>query len=411
MERFFKDPHTLHCKRQGPFGLYIDEFAQQLSEQSYSRQYACRKLQLVAELSHWLQQRKSSVSDLTVAKMENFLRNRARPARVRSGDAAGLKAFFELLLRKGQVTASVNHVQKTGIDKLQEDFGLYLQQERVLAPTTVTNYSSFVKKFLAHRFKTGRVKLSDLSAADVIESVQHLALSLSRRRAKAMSSALRSFLRYVRYQDFIRADLAACVPCVADWSVAPIPKGLPTEHINRVLARCNRTNAIGRRDYAILLLLARLGLRAGEVVCLTLEDVDWEAGCLTVRGKGNRSTELPLPADVGKAIAAYLKGGRLRSIHRSVFLRARAPAAGLKNSGAVGLIVAKALARAGINCCRKGAHQFRHTLATEMLRRGGSLAEIGEVLRHRNPQTTSIYAKVDLASLRTLALPWPGGCR
>jgi integrase/recombinase XerD len=411
MERFFKDPHTLHYKRQGPFGLYIDEFAQQLNEQSYSRQYACRKLQLVAELSHWLQQRKSRVSNLTVAKMENFLRNRARPAHVRSGDAAGLKAFFELLLRKGQVTASVNHVQKTGIDKLQEDFGLYLQQERVLAPTTVTNYISFVKKFLAHRFKTGRVNLSDLSAADVVESVQHLALSLSRRRAKAMSSALRSFLRYVRYQDLIRADLAACVPCVADWSVAPIPKGLPTEHINRVLASCNRTSAIGRRDYAILLLLARLGLRAGEVVCLRLEDVDWEAGRLAVRGKGNRSTELPLPADVGKAIAAYLKGGRLGSTHRSVFLRARAPAAGLKNSRAVGLIVAKALARAGINCCRKGAHQFRHTLATEMLRRGASLAEIGEVLRHRNPQTTSIYAKVDLASLRTLALPWPGGCR
>ena len=139
MERFFKDPHTFQYQHQGPLGLYIDEFAQQLSEQSYSRQYACRQLQLVTELSHWLQQRKSTVRDLTAAKMENFLRNRARPARVRSGDAAGLKAFFELLLRKGQVTASVNHVQKTGIDKLQEDFGLYLQQERVLAPTTVTN--------------------------------------------------------------------------------------------------------------------------------------------------------------------------------------------------------------------------------------------------------------------------------
>jgi integrase/recombinase XerD len=411
MEQFFKDPHTVQYKRQGPLGLYIDEFAQQLSEQSYSRQYACRQLQLVAELSHWLQQRKSTVSDLTVAKMENFLRNRVRPARVRCGDAAGLKAFFELLLRKGQVTTPVNHVPKTAIDKLQDDFGLYLRQERVLAPTTVTNYISFIKKFLAHRFKTGRVNLSHLSAADVVESVQHLALSLSRKRAKAMSSALRSFLRYARYQDFIRADLAACVPCVADWSVAPIPKGLPTKHINRVLASCNRRSAIGRRDYAILLLLARLGLRAGEVVCLTLEDVDWEAGRLTVRGKGNRSTELPLPADVGKAIAAYLKSGRLRSTYRSVFLRARAPAASLKNSGAVGLIVAKALARAGVNCCRKGAHQFRHTLATEMLRRGASLAEIGEVLRHRNPQTTSIYAKVDLASLRTLALRWPGGCR
>ena len=170
MERFFKDPHTFQYQPQGPLGLYIDEFAQQLSEQSYSRQYACRKLQLVAELSHWLQQRKSSVSDLAVAKMENFLRNRARPALVRRGDAAGLKAFFELLLRKGQVTASVNHVPKTGSNKLQDEFGLYLRQERVLAPTTVTNYISFIKKFLAHRFETGQVNLSDLSAAGVVES-------------------------------------------------------------------------------------------------------------------------------------------------------------------------------------------------------------------------------------------------
>jgi len=225
-----------------------------------------------------------------------------------------------------------------------------------------------------------------------------------------MPSALRSFLRYARYQDFIRSDLAACVPCVADWSVASIPKGLPIEHVKRVLDSCNRKTAIGRRDYAILLLLARPRLRAGQVAALTLEDFDWEAGRLTLRGKGDRYAELPVPADVGKAIAAYLKDGGPRSTNRCVFLRAQAPV-GLRNSRSVGLIVAKALARAGINCRRKGAHQFRHTLATEMLRHGASLAEIGEVLRHRNPQTTAIYAKVDLASLRTLALPWPGGIR
>ena len=150
--------------------------------------------------------------------------------------------------------------------------------------------------------------------------------------------------------------------------LASIPKGLPLEHVKRVLASCNRKSAIGRRDYAILLLLARLGLRAGEVVSLTLEDFDWETGRLTLRGKGDRYAELPVPTDVGKAIAAYLKNGRTRSTNRCVFLRAQAPAVSLKNSRSVGLIVAKALARAGINCRRKGAHQFRHALATEMLR-------------------------------------------
>jgi len=312
---------------------------------------------------------------------------------------------------KGLVAAPVTPVERATIGKLLDDFSLYLQQERVLAPTTVANYVSLIKKFLTHRFGTGPADLSDLTAAQVVSSVQRLVPSLCRKRAKVMTSALRSFLRYARYQDFIRSDLAACVPCVADWSVASIPKGLPIEHVKRVLASCNRKSAIGRRDYAILLLLARLGLRAGEVAALTLEDFDWETGRLTLRGKGDRYAELPVPADVGKAIAAYLKHGRTRSTNRCVFLRAQAPAIGLRNSRSVGLIVAKALARAGINCRRKGAHQFRHTLATEMLRHGASLAEIGEVLRHRNPQTTAIYAKVDLASLRTLALPWPGGIR
>lgn len=182
---------------------------------------------------------------------------------------------------RGPAGAPVTPVEGTTIDKLLDDFSLYLRQERVLAPTTVANYVSLIKKFLTHRFGTGPADLSDLTAAQVVGSVQRLVPSLCRKRAKVMTSALRSFLRYARYQDFIRSDLAACVPCVADWSVASIPKGLPIEHVKRVLASCNRKSAIGRRDFAILLLLARLGLRAGEVVALTLEDFDWEAGRLT----------------------------------------------------------------------------------------------------------------------------------
>jgi site-specific recombinase XerD len=241
--------------------------------------------------------------------------------------------------------------------------------------------------------------------------VQYRAPSLIRKQAKKMTTVLRSFLRYARYHNYIRTDLAACVPCVADWSATSIPKGLPFKDVKTVLASCNRQRAVGRRDYAILLLLARLGLRAGEVVSLTLEDIDWEHGYLTVRGKGNRSEQLPLPVDVGKAIAAYLRGGRPNSTRRHVFLRGYAPAVGFKGPAAVSTVVHHALARAGINCPRKGAHQFRHALATEMLRKGASLPEIGELLRHRHMQTTTIYAKVDLISLRKLALPWSGGAR
>jgi site-specific recombinase XerD len=261
-----------------------------------------------------------------------------------------------------------------------------------------------------HCFKTGLIDLSKLTVAQIIEAVRHLAISISRKRAKVMTSALRAFLRYARYQDLIRSNLAAGVPAIADWSVASIPKGLPPEHVKRTLAACDRESVTGRRDYAILLLLARLGLRAGEVCSLQLEDIDWDAGSLTVHGKGNCSAQLPLPTDVGRAIAAYLKHGRQRSLSRSLFLKICAPVDKL-NSGTIGLIVNKALARAGISGCRRGAHQFRHALATKMLRQGASLAEIGEILGHQRAQTTAIYAKVDIASLRMLALPWPGGTR
>jgi integrase len=177
------------------------------------------------------------------------------------------------------------------------------------------------------------------------------------------------------------------------------------------LSRCDRQTSLGRRDYAILLLLARLGLRAGEVVALNLEDVDWEAGQMTIRGKGGRSAQMPLPADVGEAIAAYLRDGRPHCLGRRIFIRAKAPLEGFASSVAICFIVMRALRRAGVDSARKGAHLFRHTLACDLLRQGCSLDEIGELLRHESPNTTAIYAKVDLAALHSLALPWPGGSR
>ena len=178
-----------------------------------------------------------------------------------------------------------------------------------------------------------------------------------------------------------------------------------------MLKDCDRQTAIGRRDYAILLLLARLGLRAGEVVALNLEDIDWDNGHITVRAKGGRWAQLPLPAEVGEGIAVYLRQDRPRGSCRRVFLRHRAPFVGLANSIAISSLVMRALKSAGVDSERKGAHLFRHGLATEMLRQGASLDEIGDLLRHQSPNTTAIYAKVDLVALRPLALPWPGGAR
>jgi site-specific recombinase XerD len=280
-----------------------------------------------------------------------------------------------------------------------------------LSTATLQNYVPFIDQFLSDRFRSKTLNLSTLRAADVTGFVQRHAHRFSPGRAKLLVTALRSFFRYLRHRGEISLDLAACVPTVPNWSRSTLPKFLPPGTVQRVLSRCDRQAPLGRRNYAILLLLARLGLRAGEVVALNLEDIDWEAGQMTVHGKGGRSIQMPLPTDVGEAVAAYLRNGRPRCSSRRVFIRAKAPLGGFASSVAISFIVMRALQSAGVESARKGAHLFRHTLACDLLRQGCSLDEIGELLRHQSPNTTAIYAKVDLTALHSLALPWPGGSR
>jgi site-specific recombinase XerD len=331
---------------------------------------------------------------------------------IRRGDAATLRQFIDLLRRQGVVPPEkILPCRLTPVERAADAFARYLRNERALAEAAVVNYVPFVRRFLADRFGDRPVRLSRLCADDVVGFVQRQAPRLHLKRAKLLTTALRSFLRYARYRGGITCDLAAAVPTVANWSMASIPRAIPAEAVRRLLASISQRTATGRRDYAILLVLARLGLRAGEVVRLELEDIDWNAGSLSVQGKGDQRCALPLPAEVGAAIAAYLRYGRPPSSSRRVFLRAKAPIRGLLGAQAISSLVRHNLIRADIQAPTHGAHQFRHALATEMLGHGASLTEIGEVLRHRNPQTTMIYAKVDLKSLRTLALPWPGGVR
>jgi integrase/recombinase XerD len=280
-----------------------------------------------------------------------------------------------------------------------------------LAEATVVYYVRFARSFLRCRFGDGPVTLSRLRAEDITTFVQLQAHHLHVKQAKLLTTALRSFLQYARYQDKLTLDLVGAVPVVANWSMSSIPRGIAPDQVRRLLVSVDRRTALGRRDYAILLLLARLGLRSGEVASLELDDIDWNAAQLTVRGKSGQRSELPLPADVGRAIVEYLKRGRPDSASRRVFLRIKAPMRGFRGSSGVGSIVRHCLQRAGIDAPTFGGHQFRHGLATEMLRQGASLSEIGDLLGHRSPETTKIYTKVDLDALRTLALPWPGGVR
>jgi integrase/recombinase XerD len=410
MNLFFKDPETLLRMREGPLGEYIDCYAAELCAEGYAQQSAEFQIRLVTDFSQWLAKRRIDAPEITADHFQPYLRYRARYRRPGRSDLAALKRLLNLLLRQ-EVIPEPSLPAATPAKQLEEDFRLYLRQERALASATLTCYTLFVGEFLADRFGTGPVDLSSLSAADVTGFVQRRAASIHSKRVQLMTTALRSFLRFARYRGDVNTDLAACVPSVANWSQSTLPRAIPRSQAELLLASCKRRTVMGRRDYAILLLLARLGLRAGEITTLGLEDLDWQAGLITVRGKGGRRSQLPLPQDVGEAIADYLRNGRPRAASRCVFLRGRAPTRSFKGAQAIDSVVRHALARAGIDSPRKGAHQFRHSLACQMLRQGASLAEIGEVLRHQSPQTTAIYAKVDLASLASLALPWPGGAR
>jgi integrase/recombinase XerD len=410
MSLFIKNRETLLRLHEGPLGPYIDDYAAELQEEGYAQHSAELRIGLVADFNQWLAKRRIPAPQITTAHFHPYLRFRARYRPPQRGAPAALKRLLDLLLRQG-VIPEPSLPPATPAEKLRDEFCLYLRQERALSSATLIAYRPFVGEFLTGRFGTGPVNLASLSAADVIGFVQRRAASIHSKQVQLLTTALRSFLRFAHYRGNVHADLAACVPSVANWSQSNIPKAFPSGQVRHVLAACNRRTAVGRRDYAILLLLARLGLRAGEIRTLTLEDLDWPAGLITVRGKGGHDSPMPLPLEVGEAIAGYLRKGRPPTASRCLFLRARAPVQSFKGSQAIDSVVRHALARAGIDSPRKGAHQFRHGLACQMLRQGASLAEIGEVLRHRSPQTTAIYAKVDLPALRSLALPWPGGGR
>ena len=396
---------------EGPLAAYVKPFAGLLREQGYARDSIQRQVMLTACFSRWLNYQGVPLRNITSEHPPRYLRYRARRARPSHGDAAALTHLLTFLRGEGFIPNEAQPRPLNPTERWTQAYEVYLRDVRGLAGATIVNYVPFVARFLKDRFGDGPLALSNLCASDVVRFVRQEASHLHRKRAKLLTSALRSFLRYVRYRGKTKLDLAAAVPAVANWSMSSIPRAIAAEQVRQLLVSIDRRTAMGRRDYAILLLLARLGLRSGEVVSLELEDIDWNAGKLSVRGKSGQRSELPLPAEVGEAIAAYLRRGRPASTSRRVFLRAKAPNRGFRGASGVGSIVRHRLQRTRLDTPTRGAHQFRHGLATQMLRQGASLDEIGEVLGHHNPQTTTIYTKVDLDALRSLALPWPGGVR
>jgi site-specific recombinase XerD len=401
----FIDSKLLDRLRVGPLASYLETYLERIEQQGFLSSSAPMQMYAIARFSKWLDQSKIDLHDVDETTVERFLRR--DPSVAHSAEPASLRRCLALLRDLG-VTPTKSLPARSCRQRLIDGYHVYLLKERGLAESSLLNYVPYAEQLLSSRFDTS-ITFADLTAADVTNFLRSKSRELSPGRAKLLVTALRSFLRYLRHQGEISVDLAGCVPPVAFWSLSEVPKFLPIGTAQRVLNQYKRDTPDGKRNYGILLLLARLGLCACEVVSLRLSDIDWDHGRITIRSKGGRWAQLPLPGDVGEAIATYLRFGRPSSSSRSVFLRHRAPIQGLGHSTTVSTIVRRALIRAGVDSIRKGAHLFRHTLATDMLRSGASLDEIGEVLRHRSPNTTAVYAKVDLVALRTLALSWPGG--
>jgi site-specific recombinase XerD len=412
MNAFFKRSKIISQLQVGPLGRYIADYAAQLRSEGYARETGRFKIRFVAQFSRWLSRQQFGAEQVSERIIDRFLRSRRRLGfQITHTDPSALSRMLRLLRSRSVVEEGRKPPPKAS-DAVLGAYTHYLDKERGLAPTTRKNYLPFVRELLDSKFGTSQINLAALEVMDIVRFVARRAPKMSVKAAQSMATALRSFLRFAQYRGDTASNLAACVPTIACWSRSTLPRALPRNDIDRVLAACNRKTRSGRRDYAVLLLLARLGLRASEISNLTLDDIDWDAGCISIRGKAGRLDKLPLPSDVGQAIAAYLKSDRPKPPEtRRLFLLLKAPITGFKHHQTVGSVVKSALAKAKINSLRKGSHQFRHGLATNMLREGLSLNEIGEILRHRSPQTTAIYAKVDLPSLRQLALPWPGGAK
>jgi len=396
-------------KRRGknPVTALSNGFEEDLRRQGYAPGTIWKHRKLLNELSGWLQGQQLAMGDLSMAQVDRFMADR-RAAGVRKlKTRKALGPILGYLRGLGLAPAAEAPLEDGPAGETLSRYRQFLTTERGLVSATTLRYVDCLRPFLDRRMATG--DLGSLTPADVTSFVAAWCPHLNSGVAKLTVTALRSFLGFLHLDGITERSLVSAVPTVARRRLAGLPKGLEPDQVRRLLAACDAKTPVGCRDLAILTLLVRLGLRRGEVAGLRLDDIDWRAGTIIVAGKGGRVERMPLPSDVGLRLAEYLQHARPADAQgRTVFIRHFAPHHAL-GAARVSTLVADAARRAGLG--RVFAHRLRHTAATELLRAGASLPEIGQLLRHHRAKTTAIYAKVDRANLRLIARPWPEGDR
>jgi site-specific recombinase XerD len=395
--------------KRGPHGQHIERYAARLIAIGLARHGAWRCLNVVGGLLSWMASRRCALAILDERMVDQYLQHRAGRQSIQPGDRAALRRWLAVL-RDASAIAPSAPPSLTPQEQIFAKFADYLQRERGLAPKSILRHLPTIRRFLGEVRVADADDLAKISRKDVIRYVERHTHDWSPETGKAMCWSLRAFLRYLHHVELHPASLADSVRSMRGWKLAALPTYLSAAQVQKALDVCDRTTMMGRRDYAILMMLARLGLRANEIATLTLDDIDWRVGELLIRAKGRQRARMPMPPDVGEAVVAYLRDGRPKSSSRRLFVRTLAPHVGFASGCAITMIAKAALDRAGVEgCVHRGAHIFRHSLATELLRSGATLSEIGQLLRHESHDTTRIYAKVDIEALRTLSLPWPGG--
>jgi site-specific recombinase XerD len=408
-EEYLGKSRLLRRLKKGPHEHLIDRYTGRLIKDELACQGIWRCLSLVEGLLNWLSAIGLPLGELDERVLERYLKHRWRKHSFQPGDRSALKRLLSVM-REANLIAPAPEPPISVEETIFQPFAEHLRQERGLTSGSIIRHLPTIRRFLREQCPAGAGDLAKLRQEDVIGYVQRHARDASAASGRAMCYALRSFLRYLYHSGLNPLELADCVPSIRRWALASLPSAPSGADVQHVLDGCDRTTALGRRDYAILMLLAKLGLRANEVATLTLDDLDWRAGTLRVHAKGRQQTWMPIPPAVGTAVVAYLREDRPVSACRRLFLRTLAPHVGFASGRAITAIARSALERAGISgYAHQGAHLFRHSLASELLRSGATLPQIAQVLGHAHLDTTRLYAKVDLHGLRTLSLPWPGG--
>lgn len=408
-EQFFDCTSRIQSLRDCPGGPLLEGFANELCQGGYAEITARRHIRAAEHLLYWTEREGIPISSLNEKFLERFDRHLDQCQCQRFGHSDrlqllnGARLFLEHLRGSGVIATPV--IESTVQDPvLFTEFCQWMRQQRGTSDLTLYSYSLSIRDLLK-RLGEDPARFDARSLRQfVLEKSQHSGWA----KAKKCTTALRMFLRFLIAEGKCAAGLDAAIPVLAHWRLSSLPRYVQPEEVERIITSCDLNSPVGRRDRAILLLLARLGLRAGDIVKLRLSDIDWEGAWLCVSGKGRRQARLPLTQEVGYAIVDYLQDGRPQTDTDVLFIRSRAPFRAFVSHCAISVIVAQAMRRAGVTCRGRGAaHVLRHSAATSMLRQGASLQDIATILRHRSIETTEIYAKVDVTTLRQIAQPWP----